>query len=73
MADQAVRVLQQQTKPIKIEKWKVRQGNAVTLGRIVLIYDFMEKEKPEQRKLKALQAGIIHKVLAAEGKVVQPG
>ncbi|ENN78084.1 hypothetical protein HUJ04_004515 [Dendroctonus ponderosae] len=73
MADQAVRVLQQQTKPIKVEKWKVRQGNAVSLGRIVLIYDFMEKEKPEQKKLKALQAGIIHKILAVEGKVVQPG
>jgi len=73
MAENAVPVTQQQTKPIKVKKWKVRQGSTVPLGRIILIYEFTDAEKPEQRKFKATGAGIIHKILATEGKVVQPG
>ncbi|CAG9765868.1 unnamed protein product [Ceutorhynchus assimilis] len=73
MADEIVRVSQQQTKPIKIAKWKIRQGVTVPVGRIILLYDFLDLPKVEQKKLKACQAGIIHKILAEEGKVVQPG
>ncbi|XP_050305467.1 RNA polymerase II subunit A C-terminal domain phosphatase [Anthonomus grandis grandis] len=69
----AVPILQTQTKPIKIVKWKVRKGSAFPVGRILLIYQFADEEKPEQKKLKATAAGIVHKIVAKEGKTVLPG
>ncbi|XP_076268185.1 RNA polymerase II subunit A C-terminal domain phosphatase Fcp1 [Rhynchophorus ferrugineus] len=73
MADDVVRVSQQQTEAIKIKKWKVRKGITVSIGRILLIYEQTNAENPEQKKLKATRAGIIHQILAKEGDVVQPG
>ncbi|KAL1513002.1 hypothetical protein ABEB36_002490 [Hypothenemus hampei] len=73
MAEDAVRVSQQQTKPVKIIKWKVREGTTVPVGRVILLYVFPDAEKVQQLKLKASQAGIIHTILAEEDRVVQPG
>ncbi|XP_066142687.1 RNA polymerase II subunit A C-terminal domain phosphatase isoform X2 [Euwallacea fornicatus] len=73
MAEDAVAVSQSQTKPIKIKKWKIQEGTTVSVGRVILTYEFAEAEKPEQRKLKSKRAGIIVKILAEEGTVVQPG
>lgn len=73
MADDVVSVSQQQTEAIKIKKWKVRKGITVSVGRILFIYEQCSVENPEQKKLKATRAGIIHQILAKEGDVVQPG
>ncbi|XP_066262560.1 RNA polymerase II subunit A C-terminal domain phosphatase isoform X2 [Euwallacea similis] len=73
MAEDAVPVSQSQTKPIKIKKWKIQEGTTVSVGRVILMYEFADDENPEQRKLKSKRAGIIDKILAEEGTVVQPG
>jgi pyruvate/2-oxoglutarate dehydrogenase complex dihydrolipoamide acyltransferase (E2) component len=66
-------ISQQQTKPIKILKWKVSEGSTVSIGRVILLYDFDGASKEEQRKLKVTQAGTIHKIVAQEGAIVNPG
>lgn len=66
-------ISQQQTKPIKILKWKVGEGNAVGLGRIILLYEFEKGSVGEQRKLKVNQAGTVHKILVQEGAIAKPG
>lgn len=66
-------ISQQQTKPIKILKWKVSEGNTLSIGRVILLYDFEGASKEEQRKLKVTQAGTVFKILAQEGAIVKPG
>ncbi|KAJ3648876.1 hypothetical protein Zmor_020645 [Zophobas morio] len=73
MAEKTMCISQQQTKPIKILKWKVSEGNTVSIGRVILLYDFDGASKEEQRKLKVTQAGTIHKIVAQEGAIVKPG
>lgn len=73
MAEKTVCILQQQTKPIKIIKWKVQEGITVPIGRLLLFYNFVEDQKPEQKKLKSLHAGTVHKIVAKEGDSVKPG
>jgi RNA polymerase II subunit A-like phosphatase len=73
MAEKTMCISQQQTKPIKILKWKVSEGSTVSIGRVILLYDFDGASKEEQRKLKVTQAGTIHKIVAQEGAIVNPG
>ncbi|XP_971974.2 RNA polymerase II subunit A C-terminal domain phosphatase [Tribolium castaneum] len=73
MAEKTMCISQQQTKPIKILKWKVSEGNTVSIGRVILLYDFDGASKVEQRKLKVTQAGTIFKIVAQEGAIVKPG
>lgn len=73
MADDTVLVSLQQIKPIKIVKWKVGAGCTVPIGRVILLYDFDGVSESEQRKLKSLQAGTVHELLAPEGAVVRAG
>ncbi|XP_044264167.1 RNA polymerase II subunit A C-terminal domain phosphatase [Tribolium madens] len=73
MAEKTMCISQQQTKPIKILKWKVSEGNTVSIGRVILLYDFDGGSKVEQRKLKVTQAGTIFKIVAQEGAIVKPG
>lgn len=73
MAERTVSIYQQQTKAIKIIKWKVRKGTIVSIGYPLFIYDFVDATKPEQRKWKSTQAGIVHRIVVLEGQVIQPG
>lgn len=73
MAEKTVFITQQQNKPIKILKWKVSEGNTVSIGRVVLLYDFEGGERKEQRRLKCTKAGTIRRLLAQEGAIVKPG
>ncbi|XP_050513725.1 RNA polymerase II subunit A C-terminal domain phosphatase isoform X2 [Diabrotica virgifera virgifera] len=73
MAERTISIFQQQTKPIKICKWKIRTGTRISIGCPILIYDFEEATKPEQRKLKSTQAGTVHQILVLEGQIVKPG
>ncbi|XP_049817907.1 RNA polymerase II subunit A C-terminal domain phosphatase isoform X2 [Aethina tumida] len=73
MAAETVCITLQQTKPIKILKWKVRRNQTIPMGRVILLYDFDGAEKPEQRKLKSSKAGTVRKILIQEGVIVQPG
>lgn len=73
MAEKTVFITQQQNKPIKILKWKVSEGNTVSIGRVVLLYDFDGGERKEQRRLKCTKAGTIRRLLTQEGAIVKPG
>lgn len=73
MAEKMVVISQQLTKPIKLIKWKVSPGNTISSGRVVLLYDFEEADKSEQRKLKSVHAGTVHRLIAEEDAIVKPG
>lgn len=73
MAEKIVVVSQQTSKSIKIAKWKVREGYPVSIGTVVLLYDFDGEQRGEQRKLKSSQAGTVYKLLAEEGAIVRAG
>lgn len=73
MAEKTVLVTQQLLKPIKVLKWKVSPGNSISIGSVILLYDFEGATVAEQRKLKSTQAGTVHKLIAPEGAIVPPG
>ncbi|KAJ8974676.1 hypothetical protein NQ317_018514 [Molorchus minor] len=73
MAEKTVCISQQQSKPIKILKWKIREGTTIPIGRLLLLYDFVGAKREEQRKLKSTQAGTVHKIVAQEGYTVKTG
>lgn len=73
MAEKTVLISQQLLKPIKILKWKVSVGNSMSIGSVILLYDFDGATTPEQRKLKSTQAGTVHELIAPEGAIIKPG
>nr|XP_023021897.1 RNA polymerase II subunit A C-terminal domain phosphatase [Leptinotarsa decemlineata] len=73
MAEKLVYISHQQIKPIKILKWKVRKGSSVSIGRVLLLYNFVNGPEQEQHKLKSTQAGIVHKIVAHESSCVKQG
>lgn len=73
MAEKIVRICNQQIKPIKILKWKVHAGVSVAIGRILLLYDFVDSSTAQNRKLKATTAGIVQEIVAQEGATVSKG
>lgn len=73
MEENFTRIYNQQIKPIKIIKWKVRPSVSVTIGHILLLYDFVDSQMTQNRKLKSTTAGIIRKLVAKEGDVVHKG
>lgn len=72
MADKTIFITQPLPKSIKIQKWKVSEGSTVSIGRVILLYDF-EGAANKERKLKSTYAGTVHKIIAQEGAVVRPG
>lgn len=68
-----VQICSQQMKPIKILKWKVQLGITVAVGRVLLLYDFVDSQMAQNNKLKSTMAGVIRKILAKEGDVINKG
>lgn len=58
---------------IKILKWKVSEGNAISLGRVILLYNLICDKKCDTKKLKSTQAGTVHRIVAQEGETVHSG
>lgn len=73
MDNRNVQICSQQMKPIKIIKWKVQIGITIAVGRVLLLYDFVDSQVVQTKKLKSTTAGIIRKILAKEGDVVNKG
>lgn len=73
MAEKTVFIAQPLTKPINILKWKVSEGNTISIGRVILLYDFEDADKKEQRKLKSTHAGTVCRLIAQESAIVHPG
>lgn len=68
-----MRISQHLTKPIKILKWKVSEGNTVCIGAILFLYDFDGATTTEKRKFKVGKAGQVYQIVAQEGAIVKPG
>ncbi|GJQ76601.1 hypothetical protein Trydic_g15464 [Trypoxylus dichotomus] len=61
------------SKPIKVLKWKVSEGSVISIGRVMLLFDYDGSTEAEQRKLKSTQAGTVHRLIAQEGAIVKRG
>nr|CAD7412706.1 unnamed protein product [Timema poppensis] len=59
------------TKPVKILKWKVKEGTVLSVGRVILLYG--SNTSKEQMKLKAAHGGTVRKLLVREDDIVHPG
>nr|CAD7448775.1 unnamed protein product [Timema bartmani] len=59
------------TKPVKILKWKVKEGTVLSVGRVILLYG--SNTCKEQLKLKAAHGGTVRKLLVREDDIVHPG
>ncbi|KAK9892206.1 hypothetical protein WA026_019010 [Henosepilachna vigintioctopunctata] len=73
MAEGVVCISHRQNKPIKVLKWKVREGTTVSFGRIIFLYNFNEDSKNIQLKLKCKKAGTIKRILIPEGAIARYG
>lgn len=58
----------------KLAKWKVRPGNRISVGTILLLYEInKENEVKQLGKMKSNVEGTILKLLVKEGAMVEPG
>ncbi|KAK9736853.1 NLI interacting factor-like phosphatase [Popillia japonica] len=73
MAEGLVLISHQFSKPIKVLKWKVREGSVISIGCVMLLFDYDGSTEAEQRKLKSTQAGTVHRLIAQEGAIVKRG
>lgn len=61
-------------KSARILKWTVKEGSYISMGRVILLYDLdPDSGGGEQKKLKAKTVGVVSKLLAKEGEIVEPG
>lgn len=73
MADKTVVIPQHSLKPLKIVKWKVNEGNSISIGCVMLLYKVDGDDNKETLKLKSTKAGTVHRIVAQEGDVVKFG
>lgn len=73
MNNKNISIYSQQIKPIKVIKWKVQLGITVAVGRVLLLYDFADSQISQNKKLKSTAAGIIRRIFAKEGDVINKG
>lgn len=73
MSEKLSLISQQFKNPIKIIKWKVGENSVLSIGSVILLYDFSDSKKSEQRKLKSSKAGKVRKLLAVENSIVDMG
>ncbi|CAK1552974.1 unnamed protein product [Leptosia nina] len=73
MADKAMSISVPCEKPIKLEKWKVKQGAFVSQGQILFLYSDSSGNDSQIKKYKAIRAGTIIAIKVKEGDVAQPG
>lgn len=58
---------------IKIIKWKVREGFQVTNNQLILLYELVDSEDKEVKRLKAINSGVVKKRLRKDGDIVPKG
>lgn len=73
MAEGLVLISHQFSKPIKVLKWKVSEGSVISIGRVMILFDFDGSTTAQQRKLKSTQAGTVHRLIAQEGAIIKRG
>ncbi|XP_072942509.1 RNA polymerase II subunit A C-terminal domain phosphatase isoform X1 [Epargyreus clarus] len=60
-------------KPLKVVKWKVKQGAFVSQGQILFLYSDLSGNSNELKKFKAVRAGTITSFKVKEGDIAEPG
>ncbi|CAH2042550.1 unnamed protein product, partial [Iphiclides podalirius] len=73
MADKTMPISVPLEKPVKVTKWKVKQGDFVLHGQILFLYSDSSGNGNEFKKFKALRAGTISSIKVKEGEIAEPG
>ncbi|KAI5633555.1 NLI interacting factor-like phosphatase domain-containing protein [Phthorimaea operculella] len=73
MADNTMPISVPSEKPIKLVKWKIKQGAFVSQGQILFLYSDSSGKSDEIKKFKAVRAGTILCIKVKEGDNVEPG
>lgn len=56
--------------PIKIYKWKVREGFQVNNNQLILLYELPNGNDKEMKRLKSTKCGVVKKRFFNEGDVI---
>ncbi|XP_026763001.1 RNA polymerase II subunit A C-terminal domain phosphatase [Galleria mellonella] len=73
MADKTMPIFVPSEKPVKVVKWKIKQGSFVSQGQILFLYNDSSGNINEVKKFKALRAGTISSIKVKEGDIAEPG
>ncbi|CAG5029517.1 unnamed protein product [Parnassius apollo] len=73
MADKTMPISVPSEKPLKVIKWKVKQGAFVSHGQILFLYSDSSGNDSELKKFKAVRAGTISSIKVKEGDIAEPG
>ncbi|XP_068620223.1 RNA polymerase II subunit A C-terminal domain phosphatase isoform X2 [Battus philenor] len=73
MADKTMPISVPSEKPLKVIKWKVKQGALVSHGQILFLYSDSSGNNNEIKKFKAVRAGTISSIKVKEGDIAEPG
>lgn len=55
---------------IKINKWKVREGFQVNNNQLILLYELIDSDVSEIKRLKSTKCGVVKKRYFNEGDIV---
>ncbi|XP_060805701.1 RNA polymerase II subunit A C-terminal domain phosphatase [Amyelois transitella] len=73
MADITMPIFVPSEKPVKIIKWKIKQGAFVSQGQILFLFNDSSGSNTELKKYKVVRAGTISSIKVKEGDIVEPG
>ncbi|XP_053615045.1 RNA polymerase II subunit A C-terminal domain phosphatase [Plodia interpunctella] len=73
MADKTMSIFVPSEKPVKVNKWKIKQGAFVSQGQILFLYNDSSGSNTELKKYKVVRAGTISSIKVKEGDIVEPG
>ncbi|KAM3963255.1 LOW QUALITY PROTEIN: RNA polymerase II subunit A C-terminal domain phosphatase Fcp1 [Aphomia sociella] len=73
MADKTMPIFVPSEKPVKVVKWKIKQGAFVSQGQILFLYNDSSGNVNELKKYKAIRAGTISSIKVKEGDIADPG
>lgn len=73
MADKTMPIFVPSEKPLKVVKWKVKEGAFVSHGQILFLYSDSSGSSSEIKKFKSTRAGTIVCIKVKDGDAVEPG
>lgn len=60
-------------KPVKVAKWKVKEGAFVSQGQILFLFNDSSGSNGDLKKYKATRAGTLSSIKVKEGDTAEPG
>lgn len=73
MAEKTMPIFVPSEKPLKVIKWKVKQGAVVSHGQILFLYSDSSGKSNVPQKFKAACGGTILSIKVKEGDITEPG